>query len=67
VTFGELEIAIGHQHPGAGARQQDCGSTAIADTVARSAASADHRYLAAETGIVLGAPHVVLPNYFRAD
>ncbi|MGY4435404.1 hypothetical protein ACVWWO_007881 [Bradyrhizobium sp. F1.13.1] len=65
-SFSELELAIGHQNFGAGAGQQNCGRAAVANAVARSAAAADQRHLAGETGIVLEPLHVVHPEYFRA-
>ena len=48
---GKPRIEIGHHHLGAGARQQDRRSPAIADTVARSTPTADDRDLASQTGI----------------
>ncbi|MGY3410909.1 hypothetical protein ACVWZV_007022 [Bradyrhizobium sp. GM5.1] len=54
---GKHGIEIGHRHPGAGARQQDRRSPAVADAVARGAATADDRHLASQAGIVLAIFH----------
>ena len=45
-AFGELQVAVGHQHLGAGARQQDRRRPAVADAVARCPAAAQDRDLA---------------------
>ena len=51
-ALGELQVEIGHHHLGAGARQQDRRSPAVADAVARRAATADDRDLAGQAGIL---------------
>ena len=38
-AFGELHVEVGHQHLGAGARQQDRRGAAVADAVAGRAAA----------------------------
>jgi hypothetical protein len=50
---GERRIEIGHHHLGAGARQQDRRSPAVADAVTRSTPTADDRDLAGKTGILV--------------
>ena len=56
-ALGELEVEIGHQHLGAGARQQDRRGAAVADAVARRAAARDDRDLAGQAGVVLRSLH----------
>ncbi len=65
-AFGELEVAVGDHHPGAGARQQDRRRATISDAVTCRAAAGDQRDLAGEAGIFLGSLHAFLP-FLRVD
>jgi hypothetical protein len=58
-TFGKPELAIGDQHFGAGARQQDRRRPAVADAVARRPAATHQRDFAGQPGVFLGSLHHV--------
>ena len=64
-TFGKPELAIGDQHFGAGARQQDRRRPAVADAVARRPAATHHRDFAGQPGVFLGSLHHV-SSFYRA-
>ena len=52
VRSAQRQRAVDHQHPGAGARQQDGGRAAVADAIAGGAAAGDDGDLAGESPFV---------------
>ena len=62
-ALGELELAVGDHHFGAGARQQDRRRAAVADALASRAAAGDQRDLAGEAFVILGSLHAFLPLF----
>ncbi len=61
-ALGELQIEIGHHHPGAGASEQDRRGAAVADAVILGAAARHDGDLVLETQIVLRSFHGVLAH-----
>ena len=54
-ALGESQIAVDDENASAGTREQDGRGAAVADAVARRAATGDDSNLAGQAGIVLGA------------